>query len=571
MVENLHYLNPFLKKPPLDQSPPPPGVPEGEEKAPDSPISHQMVSRPSISSILPSSPLPKPNLVKEVDPFDFDSDKKSSSRRIPLLPSVSPSSAPFAHTTLDTFDDGGNSFHSGDMDTYSEYSSGGESPPQVNLGIFEEAVREQQPSTFPGVMGGNSALQKAPEPHVTNKIYDLRIPNSTSQTPQVDSPSEDDSKSNNNLATQESIVYSKIQRDFDISNLSLKNIQPGLADFIAKLYRLGLTEDQINAVVTAARVDADLKVSLDRLLGFANLALQVMGRGEDREELQQTMAYGRGVADAKKRLESVPHDPQLFERLKEIAASLAIIETPFSFLDTSGKGKGVTPLLMGKMSALSLWYYQPLKTSNKQRKKTDRNAFQFVQAMLGEEGKGAPYQGVREGEYLVYAYTVQNGADRSLADKVYVLTPMLSDFSVRYPTLPDETNYRMVQGVVDGFVVEDHTRKGRKAVVHHMSYTPFILTRALLPNKNTNGIKIQLDGGVIVSPTAKPIYYLEPITTLADPGVRLYSTYDPKFSEKLGKVMELRQAIAARSSSVLAGDPFNTAGGGRSKAKVGWY
>lgn len=437
---------------------------------------------------------------------------------------------------------------------------------EIDLGIFKDDLASVAITT-PDIMSVMpQTMPRAPEPKIPLKGFDLRIPKSDTSPvePFQTLPPliENQPDSNSNLDDRSYVG------DFELSKVPVKNIQLGLADVLSKLYQLGLTDTQVNAIINAAQHSSDLKIAVDRMVGLAGIALSVMGKSDDMDELMQSLAVSRQNTKAIDKPQGIPSDPELYERLKEIASCQTVIETPLPLNESMSKAEiPGQPILLGKPTSISLWYYNPLPRDKKRVGYS--GAMDFLNDVLGNNAETTPQQGLRINEYVAYAYNVNYGA---IQEKAYLLTPVAKSYEVRRPTKADETSYRIVQGIVDGMTILDHTKAGRKTIVGQSKQYPYLLTRACAKAKTKIPDVITLENGVGIVPLPKPIYFLEPIYSLAMSSVSLYRTSEPGSHALLDKLMDLRRSIIERSTSILqisSRDPF--AGKVTKKKTVNWY
>lgn len=354
---------------------------------------------------------------------------------------------------------------------------------------------------------------------------------------------------------------------FDLSSICAADLDEGLAAFVNSAIEVGLTTDQINAVVLGAARNPQLKEALDLLLGKA---LSIGGleskTAEDHYRLMQNIAVNSVDPEQYGMLSRSAFN----ERLKQLVRCRVLIDRPFDLEIATRRGEiPGYPTVLGRVSGMSLSMFEPLPLKEALlHKRGIASAAQFLRSVLGDPNPKK--YGMQEGDHVVISYNVVAGNG---SEKVYALTPVLSGGeSFRQPSSGDETAFRLVQGLVDGFQVEDTKKSTRKTeIVHPLS--PYVLTCKMIVRKGTSTKGgIPLDGGQVAKAPNAPIYFLEPATLLSSQfGASMIRTTEERPREKLDEHLRLRKGLSTNSAMLLQKGPSPALQGSKGMSLGSWY
>lgn len=586
-MDDIKNFNPWTKKPPALSSRkgkrrPLPGMKEMDEDAPKKPSRPRAALPPSKEPELPEPEQPDWEDDYEDDddennPFAsiFDEEENSPGDDYSESLQVSLDHEEFSDDDeYDEDDDGDEDIITNDprLLTADDEIPTVETPPSPpDLGLFgSSSSREKRESPLANAGLGFSMMSgsdNVPEP---KSMAELRLPRgSQTRSPGPPVPTPDPMKM---AAPQERQV--RHLRDepapsssFDLRTVRSVDMDENLAAFVNTAIESGLTEDQINALVEASARDSKCKEAIDMLLGKASLAYGVEGKTpEDHYRMMQNIA----VNSADPEQYGLLQRSSMNERLKSIVRNRVLIDKPFDLEIATRRGESPGyPTVLGRLSGMSLGTFEPLPLKQAMLyKRGVANGAQFLQNLLGDPHPKK--YGIKEGDYVVISYNVVAGNG---SEKVYVLTPVLKGGeSFRQPSSADETGWRLVQGIVHGFQVEDTKKASRHTEVVH-PLCPYVLTCKMVVRKGTaTKGGIPLEGGQVAKAPNNPIYFLEPAILLSGNfGASMIKTTESKPREKYEENIRFRKSLGTNSSMLLNKGPQGTQKGNNGMSLGSWY
>lgn len=359
----------------------------------------------------------------------------------------------------------------------------------------------------------------------------------------------------------EAMLEEKPPRDFDFKKIDPMDLPSGALSFLVSCGRLGLTSDQINALMSAASNDPELKIALDKLVGKASIAQGVAGSAANVDALSQEIA----VQQEKPLAAGNASRAVLFERLKKLVNDNAVIMTGMDLETPLRKGSiPGSPQLLGKVAAISLWHYKSVPDSRSLEKRNDRNGALFCRTILS----GARSRNTKEGDYLVFAYTLNvNGRE----ERAYCLTPVIgADCEIKYPSSKQETACRLIHGIVDGIVIQDKDKSDRYFT--YADAVPFLLECKMIPRKGGGGPgALVMENGQSLRTPSMRMYFLEPATVLSSYGSDIQLTPTGKPSAELEGIIQARENVQRRAESQLLAASGHRAQTDGRKGPLSWY
>lgn len=242
-------------------------------------------------------------------------------------------------------------------------------------------------------------------------------------------------------------------------------------------------------------------------------------------------------------------------RLVEEVQKLNVLEQALPFAVGAGERLG-RPRLLGRVVGLNIWWFQAVPRATRELEARlagtwAGTASELTHLVLGR-GRDPKGPALQVGDYTASAMEINiQGA----VETVYLLTQVVSDgqksLSITIPNSAEETRYRLVQGLVDGFSVID-SRGVITDVVDRATFAPLVLSRCravsntasstcpsdteqLRMQLNTQGLSLHCGGKanegprwllepawVTLSAGLRPVRPLEPAAT---PGTSEYRTW----------------------------------------------
>jgi len=308
-----------------------------------------------------------------------------------------------------------------------------------------------------------------------------------------------------------------------ILDAPLEGLRPGHVELISRLLAIGLTTSEADSLIHTAANNRVAKTALDRLVGMATILHDASG-GDTVTKVRQITGAGRGVPATIQPVRfghNLPEEAKLQERLKEAALGLSLIPQGFDLIPAEGREPAGRPRVLGRVAAAALWYFQPLRRTDSTGTITDSfsgSGLEFLAKILGIQSPAPrraprPSRDLKPGEYVVAALEV-TVPDVPGTHVVYVLVPVSSRGEVRLPSDVDDTRYRVVQGIMDGVVVEDPATRAHTNLFDDQGFTPLVLSRNYVPRRKgrakKDGGEARSVGGVEVIRDPVGMYYLEP-------------------------------------------------------------
>ncbi len=422
-------------------------------------------------------------------------------------------------------------------------------PTPPDLGLFGAPVaKETRESAVADAGLGFSMMSRSvavPEPKA---MAELRLPKGTSLNRQGSRQAlESDLLPQTRQVRHQRDPQVEDSTNFDLSSIRATDLDEGLAGFVNSAIEVGLTTEQINAVVLAGARNPKLKEALDLLLGKASVVGGLESKTEDDHyRLMQNIAVNSADPEQYGMLSRGSFN----ERLKQLVRTRVLIDKPFDLEIATRRGDVPGhPTVLGRVSGLSLGAFEPLPLKESLlHKRGVASGAQFLRSVLGDPNPKK--YGMQEGDYVVISYNVVAGNG---SEKVYALTPVLKGGeSFRQPSSGEETAFRLVQGLVHGFQVEDTKKSTRKTEIVH-PLCPYVLTCKMIVRKG-NSAKggIPLDGGQVAKAPNAPIYFLEPALLLSSQfGASMIRTTEERPREKLDEHLRFRRGLSTNPAMLL--------------------
>jgi len=312
-----------------------------------------------------------------------------------------------------------------------------------------------------------------------------------------------------------------------VLDASLQDLRSGHVDLIGRLLALGLTTLEAETLMRESANNRVVKTALDRLVGMASILHDGSSADEEATQLRQLTGAGRGLPAnilPVRFQHNLPEEAELQERLKEAALGLSLIPSGFNLAPPEGGGPAGRPKVLGRVAALGLWFFQPLRRSGateQASRQYEGSGLEFINKILGtattRDRRRHRRSGYALNEYVVVSLQVQS-TETVGEHNIYVLAPVVTagdEPGVRVPSTMEDTKYRVVQGILDGLQVEDSRQPDNPIMLcDGQGYTPMLLTRNYVPRRKGARVReneqVREIDGVKVARDSAGIYYVEP-------------------------------------------------------------
>lgn len=340
------------------------------------------------------------------------------------------------------------------------------------------------------------------------------------------------------------------------------------------LRRLKLGTEERSALLEQAR-NPDVAKALLKIVGPA-LTLHEASSSDpaEAEELGQEIAAGRDTEIAIQSiryLHNEQSDGAVLERLRQDANKLQVIEQPLNLVPNPDGTPG-KPKPLGRVIAFSIWWFREIPRSSKDQRESRWKEYagtglEFLNDVLGRRTMLARENdtplGLTTGDYLAFELEVDL---LGTTEKVYVLSPVSEprrgEVMAPLPSSPADTQYRFVQGLVDGFSVEGENGEVRR-IYDRLTYSPMILSRIRIPAvgrkgdgdgcpADTNAIRQRLEEeGLHLQCSGRfaggPMWFVEPSWMSIGSGFRALDTDMPQITPGTPEFASRLQALRDRA------------------------
>lgn len=297
------------------------------------------------------------------------------------------------------------------------------------------------------------------------------------------------------------------------------------------LMRVGLTGAERDALLDSAADNDAVARALVRLSGMARVTHEASAaRMEDIDALRQEGAAARETAvaaNAIRFLHNLPGETALADRLLDAVSRMQVMEHGFQLKDGTGR-----PRIVGVVAAASLWYFREIPRSSKDARQSPWGQYtgtgaEFLNQILGwgrspEKALTIEVDGQRmevvENDWLCISLEVEF---ETTTQQVYLLTPaMVSEKKLVFdlPSSPDDTRYRILQGLLDGVAVR-RPQGQMQVITDPLASAPLVLSRNFVPRRgksdscptDTEELRESLqEQGITLACGSRAIWYLEP-------------------------------------------------------------
>lgn len=321
------------------------------------------------------------------------------------------------------------------------------------------------------------------------------------------------------------------------------------------LKRLKLGVEEREALLENARSNPEAASALLKLVGPASITHEAAAAdSSEADDLAQEIAAGRETelqTQSIRFLHNEENESAVLARLREDANKLQVLERPLNLIEKPGEKPG-QPRALGRVVAMSIWWFREIPRSSREQDKSRwkqyaGTALEFLNDILGRRTMLTQREDVptdlMAGDYVAFELKVDvHGSEQ----EVYFLSAIRKEghgVNAAIPSSPADTQYRFVQGLIDGFSVMD--RDGNVTRYYdRLTYTPMILSRIRIPSERGKGDSCPADTAALRRRLeeeglhlqcsgrygAGPMWFLEPSWLAMGSGFRAVDTDMPQIT-----------------------------------------